>query len=130
MIQNIHNEWAKGVLNDVEGLTEERIDEVVNEFLRDFKEGVLEAKGWPHYMGAYTVSKAAMNAYTRLLAKKNPSFRINCVCPGYVKTDINFNTGVITVEEGAACPVMAALFPDEGPSGLFFVRKELSSFEE
>lgn len=128
----IHNEWAKGVLNDVEGLTEERIDEVVNEFLRDMKEGVSvsQSKGWPDYMAAYTVSKAAMNAYTRLLAKKNPSFRINCVCPGYVRTDINFNTGVLTAEEGAECPVMAALFPDEGPSGLFFVKKEVSSFEE
>nr|WBU15635.1 (+)-neomenthol dehydrogenase [Elsholtzia bodinieri] len=126
----MHNEWAKGVLNDVENLTEERIDEVVNEFLKDFKEGALEARGWPQQFSAYIVSKAALNAYTRLLAKKNPSFRINSVCPGFVKTDLNFNTGVFTVEEGAECPVMAALLPDDGPSGVFFVRKEVSSFVE
>ncbi|KAH6777789.1 Rossmann-fold superfamily protein [Perilla frutescens var. frutescens] len=123
-LEMIPNEWAKGVLNDVENLREERIDEVINEFLKDFKEGCLEAKGWPQ-LAAYSVSKAAMNAYTRLLAKKYPSFRVNCVCPGYVQTDMNFNTGVLTVEEGAEGPVMAALLPDDGPSGVFFVRKEV-----
>ncbi|KAK4411357.1 (+)-neomenthol dehydrogenase [Sesamum angolense] len=129
-LKNIPNEWAKGVLNDAENLTEERIDQVLNEFLKDFKESSLEAKGWPSYFSAYILSKAAMNAYTRILAKKYPNFRINCVCPGYVKTDINFNTGYLTTEEGAESPVRLALLPDDGPSGQFFVRKEVSSFEE
>ncbi|KAL0464760.1 UNVERIFIED_CONTAM: (+)-neomenthol dehydrogenase [Sesamum latifolium] len=124
------NEWAKGVLNDAENLTEERIDQVLNEFLKDFKEGSLEAKGWSKYFGAYIVSKAAMNAYTRILAKKYPSLRINSVCPGFVKTDINFNTGYLSVEEGAESLVRLALLPDDGPSGLFFIRKEVSSVDE
>ncbi|KAK2971838.1 hypothetical protein RJ640_001002 [Escallonia rubra] len=126
---NIPNEWAKGVLSDAESLTEERVDEVLNEFLKDFQEGALQAKCWPAFLAAYTLSKASMNAYTRILARKYPSFCINCVCPGYVKTDINHNTGILTVEEGAACPVKLALLPDGGPSGLFFVRDEASSFE-
>lgn len=130
MFQNIQNEWAKGALNDIENLTEERIDEVLNEFLKDLKEGSLEAKGWPQFFAAYVVSKAAMNAYTRFLAKKYPGIRINCVCPGSVKTDLNHNTGVLTVEEGAESPVRVALLADDEPSGLFFVRKEVSSFEE
>ncbi|KAK6162365.1 hypothetical protein DH2020_002206 [Rehmannia glutinosa] len=129
-LKNIPSEWAKEILNDAENLTEERIDEVLNVFLKDFKEGSLEAKGWPLHVSAYVVSKASMNAYTRFLAKKYPGFRINCVCPGYVKTDITYNTGVLTVEEGAESPVRLALLPDDGPSGLFFVRKEVSSFEE
>ncbi|KAL0464762.1 UNVERIFIED_CONTAM: (+)-neomenthol dehydrogenase [Sesamum latifolium] len=129
-LKHLPNEWAKGVLNDAENLTEERIDQVLNEFLKDFKEGSLEAKGWPAYFSAYILSKAAMNAYTRILAKKYPNFRINCVCPGYVKTDINFNTGYLTPEEGGESPVRLALLPDDGPSGQFFVRKEVSSFEE
>ncbi|KAI3444586.1 hypothetical protein Pfo_001251 [Paulownia fortunei] len=128
-LKNIPSEWAKGVLNDAENLTEERIHEVLNMFLKDFKEGSLEAKGWPQYFCSYILSKAAMNAYTRLLAKNYPGFRINSVCPGYVKTDINYNTGVFTVEEGAESPVRLALLPDDGPSGLFFFRKEVSSFE-
>ncbi|MBA0732723.1 hypothetical protein Gogos_016795 [Gossypium gossypioides] len=71
-----------------------------------------------------------MNAYTRILAKKHPNFCINCVCPGFVKTDINNNTGHSTPEEGAAIPVKLALWPNGGaPSGLFFVQGEPIPFE-
>ncbi|KAI3937387.1 hypothetical protein MKW92_024975 [Papaver armeniacum] len=124
MLKNIGNEKAFEVLSNVDSLTEERIDEVVKTFLNDLKEGCLEAKGWPTLLSAYTISKASVNAYTRILAKKFPTFRINCVCPGFVKTDINFNSGILTVEEGAKSPVRLALLPDNGTSGLFFVREE------
>ncbi|THG05761.1 hypothetical protein TEA_002315 [Camellia sinensis var. sinensis] len=127
-LELISSEWAKGVLNDVESLTKERVEEVLNEFLKDFKEGAFETKGWPTSPSAYTVSKAAVNAYTRFLAKKYPTFRINCVCPGWVKTDINNHTGDLTTEQGAQCPVKLALLPDDGPSGLFFTHNEPSSF--
>lgn len=126
--QNILNGWAKEVLNDPENVTEERVDEVLSKFLKDFREGSLENKGWPTSLSAYKLSKAAMNAYTRILAKKHPNFCINCVCPGYVKTDINFNSGFLSVEEGAESPVRLALLPNGGPSGLFFIRKEESPF--
>ncbi|CAL5340080.1 unnamed protein product [Camellia sinensis] len=127
-LELIPSEWAKGVLNDVERLTEGRVEEVLNEFLKDFKEGALETKGWPTFSSAYTVSKAAINAYTRILAKKYPTFRINCVCPGWVKTDINNNLGKLTTEQGAQCPMKLALLPDDGPSGLFFINNEPASF--
>ncbi|XP_050249712.1 (+)-neomenthol dehydrogenase-like isoform X2 [Quercus robur] len=127
-LKNIPNEWAKRVLCDDENLTEEKVDEVIEEFLKDYKEGSLEAKGWPTFLSAYTVSKAAMNAYTRIIAKKYPGFCINCVCPGFVKTDINRNTGILPVEEGAASPVRLAQLPDGSPSGLFFVQQEVSPF--
>lgn len=126
--QNISYGKAKEVLSDVDGYTNERVDELLNEFLKDFTEGLLEIKGWPTYVSAYVVSKAAINAYTRSLAKKIPNFYINCVCPGYVQTDINNNTGFFTVEEGAKGPVRLALLPDGGPSGLFFYQNEVSSF--
>ena len=48
-------------------------------------------------------------------AKKYPNFRNNCVSPGNVKTDINFNTGMLTVEEGAEGPVKLALLLDAAP---------------
>ncbi|XP_052170720.1 (+)-neomenthol dehydrogenase-like isoform X11 [Diospyros lotus] len=129
-LQNIPGEWVRTVLNDVESLTEERIDELINdEFLQDFKAGSLETRGWPAVFSAYTMSKAAMNAYTRILAKKNSGFRINCACPGYVKTDINGSTGHRSVEEGAECLVKLALLPDDGPTGLFFSMGEVSSFQ-
>lgn len=128
LLQNIPNEWAKRVFDDIENLTEERIDKVVKEFIKDFKEGSLENKGWPIIMSAYIVSKAAMNSYTRILAKKYPNICINCVCPGFVKTDINKNTGMLPVDQGAASVVRLALLPHGSPSGLFFIREEISNF--
>ncbi|KAK6918417.1 Short-chain dehydrogenase/reductase SDR [Dillenia turbinata] len=129
-LNKLNNEWAKGILSDAEGLTEEKIDEVLAKYLKDFEEGSPETKGWPKFMSAYVVSKAAMSAYTRVLAKKYPNFYINCICPGYVKTDINGNTGVLTVEDGAASVVKLALQPDGDPTGCFFVRNEVSSYDE
>lgn len=127
-LKEIPSEWAKNILTDAENLGEEAVDGALNEFLKDFKDGKLEAKGWPTSFSAYKLSKAAMNAYTRILANKYPRFKINAVCPGFVRTDINSHMGVLPVEEGAASPVRLALLPDDGPSGLFFVRNEVSSF--
>ena len=117
------------MLNDAENLTEERVEEVINKFLKDHKEGSPETKGWPTVFAAYKVSKASINAYTRIMAKKYPNFLMNCVCPGFVKSDLNNNIGIYSVEEGAACSVKLALLPNAGPSGLFFDRNEVSSFE-
>ncbi|XP_047329047.1 (+)-neomenthol dehydrogenase-like [Impatiens glandulifera] len=127
---NIPNKWAKQVLNDADNLTEERIDEVINEFLKDFKEENLESKGWPKIIKAYIVSKAVMGAYTRVLAKRFPHILVNCACPGYVKTDITSHTGLLTAEEGAESLVRLALLPNDGPSGMFFQRTEVSSYDE
>ncbi|KAK7818326.1 (+)-neomenthol dehydrogenase [Quercus suber] len=124
---DIPNELARGVFTDPKNLTEENVEEVLSEFLKDFKEGSLETKGWGH-SSAYVLSKAALNAYTKILANRYPSFCINCVCPGLVKTDINWNTSKVPVEEGAAHPVRLALLPKGGPSGLFFVQQEVSPF--
>ncbi|XP_065864692.1 (+)-neomenthol dehydrogenase-like [Euphorbia lathyris] len=122
------NEWAIKVLQDDDSLSDEKIDEVLTKYLEDFKEGSLESKGWPADLSSYKLSKASINAYTRIIAKKFPTFRINCLCPGYVKTDINLNTGVLSVEEGAESVVRLALLSDDGPSGSFFDQKNESSF--
>ncbi|KAM3746481.1 hypothetical protein ACB098_06G205600 [Castanea mollissima] len=116
--KEIPNEWAQGVLIDAESLTEEKLDEVLSDFLKDFKEGSLEAK----------VSKAILNDYTRILAKKYPSFRINCLCPGYVNTDINFHLGPSTAEESAKRVLRLALLLSGGPSSLFFAKNEVTPF--
>ncbi|CAM8917536.1 unnamed protein product [Rhodiola kirilowii] len=127
-LKNIPSERIRRILDDIENLNKDKLDELLEDFLKDSKDGVLESKGWPMHMGAYTVSKAALNAYTRILAKKYPNVCINSVCPGYVKTDINFNTGILSVEEGAASVVRLAFLPKGAPSGCFFVRQEESDF--
>lgn len=128
LLQFVSNEWAKGILSDANSLTEEKVDMVLNELLTDMGASLLEDKGWPSILAAYTLSKAAMNAYTRILAKKYPNLSINSICPGYVKTDLNCNRGVLSVEEGAESPVWLALLPDGAPSGFFFSRKDISPF--
>lgn len=103
---------------------------MINEFLKDFKEGALKINGWPLHFSAYTVSKAAVNAYTRSAAPKyGPKFKINCVCPGSVQTDMTQGIGLSTAEQAAAAPVKLALLTDDAPSGQFFLCHDLSSFE-
>ncbi|KAB2632928.1 salutaridine reductase-like [Pyrus ussuriensis x Pyrus communis] len=126
----IPNEKAKKELGDGDSLTEEKVDNLVEGFLEDVKQNLVEAKSWPTNFPAYTVSKAALNAYTRVLAKKySNKIAINVVCPGFTDTDLNNHTGVFTVEEAAKGPVKLALLPDIGVSGLFFAKTELSTFE-
>lgn len=123
-----HNEKLKEELHDIENLTEERIDEIIQWFLRDFKASKLRENGWPLTVSAYKVSKATLNAYTRLMAKKFPKILVNCVHPGYTVTDMTSHTGMYTVEEGAKGPVIAALLPDDGPSGVYFNKTEIAPF--
>ncbi|PRQ17766.1 putative short-chain dehydrogenase/reductase SDR [Rosa chinensis] len=116
-------------LGDADNLTEEKVDKLVEEFLEDVKHDSIESKGWPLDISAYIVSKAALNAYTRVVAKKYPHIAINAVSPGYTKTDLNNNTGILTVEEAALGPVKLALIAETGISGLFFDRTEDSTFD-
>ncbi|RLN34547.1 short-chain dehydrogenase/reductase 2b-like isoform X2 [Panicum miliaceum] len=74
---------------------------------------------------AYSMSKMVVNLYTLILARRHPEMRINCVHPGFVKTEINWNTGVIPPEEGARGAVKLALLPDNGPTGCYYDQTEL-----
>ncbi|WP_367319349.1 SDR family oxidoreductase [Streptomyces sp. HUAS ZL42] len=69
---------------------------------------------------AYSVSKAALNALTRLLAGelRGHGVLVNAVCPGWTATDMG--GGGRPVPEGAVGIVWAATLPDGGPTGGFF----------
>ena len=71
---------------------------------------------------AYSVSKAALNALTRMLADELKSARIlvNSVCPGWVATEMGGPDAPRSIEEGAASVVWAVTLPDTGPTGGFF----------
>ena len=62
------------------------------------------------------------------MARKFKNIIVNCVHPGYVVTDMTSQLGYMTVEEGAKGPVMSALLPDGGPSGVYFNQTQIAPF--
>jgi len=74
--------------------------------------------GWP----AYRISKTALSAVTRLVAREvsGANILVNAVCPGWVRTDMGGPSATRSVEKGAAGIVWAATLPDRGPNGGFF----------
>jgi NAD(P)-dependent dehydrogenase (short-subunit alcohol dehydrogenase family) len=73
-------------------------------------------------MPAYNVSKAALNAITRVLADdlRSAGILVNSVCPGWVRTDMGGAGASRSVEEGAASVLWAARLGPDGPTGGFF----------
>ncbi len=71
---------------------------------------------------AYRMSKAALNALTRLTAAEiGPApVKVNAMCPGWVKTDMGGPNATRSVEKGAETAIWLATLPDEGPTGGFF----------
>jgi NAD(P)-dependent dehydrogenase (short-subunit alcohol dehydrogenase family) len=86
---------------------------------------VSSGAGSLHYMTsgspAYSVSKAALNAFSRILAADlhGTGILVNSVDPGWVATDMGGGGGR-PVEVEAKGIVWAATLPDNGPSGGFF----------
>jgi NAD(P)-dependent dehydrogenase (short-subunit alcohol dehydrogenase family) len=70
---------------------------------------------------AYSVSKAALNALTRVLAAELRPDRIlvNAICPGWTATDMGGHGGR-PVADGAASVTWAVTLADDGPTGGFF----------
>ena len=77
------------------------------------------APGYGYPGIAYPASKTAVNMITVQFAKAFPQMRINAVEPGFTKTDLNANTGVQTVEQGAEVIVRMARLDPDGPTGTY-----------
>ncbi|MEU6860176.1 SDR family NAD(P)-dependent oxidoreductase [Glycomyces sp. NPDC046736] len=70
---------------------------------------------------AYSPSKTALNAVTLQYANelRGEGILVNAVAPGYVDTEINGNTGVLTPAQAAEGVVALALLGSDGPTGAF-----------
>jgi len=80
---------------------------------------------WKYYdvkLASYVSSKAALNAFTILLAYelKDLRFKVNAIDPGYTATDFNHHSGPGTVESAAAFIIKHTLTDDDVPTGKFF----------
>ena len=74
------------------------------------------------YAPAYSMSKTALNAFTRLLAQtfRNHGVLVNAVDPGWVRTDMGGPSAPRSLQKGADTIVWLATLPDGGPTGGFF----------
>jgi NAD(P)-dependent dehydrogenase (short-subunit alcohol dehydrogenase family) len=88
------------------------------EYVAAVHRGDWQDRGWP--TSAYAVSKTGLNAYTRLLARERPEWRVNAVCPGWVRTRMGGDGAPRSIEEGAASVLWGAHVPPDGPTGGFF----------
>ncbi|GIG67834.1 SDR family NAD(P)-dependent oxidoreductase [Phytomonospora endophytica] len=74
---------------------------------------------------AYSSSKAALNMITVRYAQAIPEVKFNAVTPGetanhkFAATDMNRNTGALTVTEGTDAILRLALIGPDGPTGTF-----------
>jgi NAD(P)-dependent dehydrogenase (short-subunit alcohol dehydrogenase family) len=76
------------------------------------------AGGFP----AYRISKAGLNALTRIFASElhGTRIKVNAACPGWVRTDMGGANAARSVEEGVATTIWLATLADDGPSGGLF----------
>jgi len=75
---------------------------------------------------AYRVSKAGLNALTRVLAAElvGTGILVNSASPGWVRTHLGGGNAPLGVDEGADTSVWLATLPDDGPTGGFFLARE------
>ncbi len=75
---------------------------------------------------SYAVSKAALNALTRMVADaaREANVLVNSVDPGWVRTQMGGPGAPRSIEQGVETIVWLATLPDRGPTGGFFLDRK------
>jgi len=108
------------------------LESLMSQYVKDIKEGTYKEKGWPH-LASYNISKLGVNVMTKIQASElNEDARnvvVNCCTPGFVATDMNNNTGVKTVQQGAITPCHLALLTSKQPYGQYMADLKVVDWE-
>jgi NAD(P)-dependent dehydrogenase (short-subunit alcohol dehydrogenase family) len=76
--------------------------------------------------GAYGLTKAGLNALTRMIAAEaGPAVKVNSMSPGWVATRMGGAGAPTSVREGADTAVWLATLPDDGPTDGFYYERGL-----
>ncbi|GAU14547.1 hypothetical protein TSUD_96110, partial [Trifolium subterraneum] len=129
-LNKVRNTKVKRMLESDE-LKEDEIEEMVKFFVRDVRNGTWKSEGWPSYWTDYAVSKLALNAYSKVLAKKynNKLMSVNCFCPGFTQTSMTKGKGTHTADQAASLAAILALLPPHHlPTGKFFLLRNNATF--
>ncbi|XP_073277121.1 (+)-neomenthol dehydrogenase [Primulina huaijiensis] len=124
MINKLENHKLKEILKDEENLSENQIEGMLNLFLQSVKNGTWKSYGWPQHWTDYSVSKLALNSYSKILAKqyKGNGISVNCFCPGFTQTSMTGGKGMHTADAVADVGAWLALLPMEKlQTGKFYV---------
>ncbi len=88
-------------------------------------------RGFLHQSGTpdYSASKAALHNLTTSLAKAfAPDCRVNCVSPGFIKTNFHKNNLERLDEEAKKTPLKAYGLPEDIAESVYFIASEKSRF--
>ncbi|KAL8170877.1 hypothetical protein V2J09_022681 [Rumex salicifolius] len=115
-------------LGSLHSLSEERIERFVGLFIKDVRNGWWDRQGWPKIWPDYAVSKLALNAYSRMLARRlqGDHIYVNCFCPGFTQTAMTGGKGSRTARvAGEVGAILALLPPNQLKTGKFFTGQQL-----
>ncbi|KIW06536.1 uncharacterized protein PV09_02967 [Verruconis gallopava] len=111
------------------------VEALVQSYLAHVQAGTDVEAGFPARR-SYSVSKAAVNLLTKILAAQHPDATINCCCPGWIDTSMGslINNGKTrppkTPEQGARIPLRLAFGDVKGISGAYWANDSVRSKED
>lgn len=100
---------------------------LVDGFRADVRAGTHAARGWGS--SNYGLSKLALIAATKVLARDEPTIKVNACCPGYCDTDMTSHRGPRSPADGARNAVVLVTTPAEAcPTGAFYQDEKPSAW--
>lgn len=122
LLSNIRKQvWLDTLVKD--DLTVDEILQFVNDFLEAAKNGKSSFISFAGHYGDYKVSKVALSALTfvqqRQFTTQGKDISVNCVHPGFVRSDMTKGMGDFTPERGACAPLYLALEAPQNLKGTF-----------